>query len=35
MNFSETEEYKIKPHKLRELRDHECVLVHCERGFHR
>ena len=22
-------------HKLRNLRDHECVLVHCERGFRR
>jgi hypothetical protein len=32
---SETEEHKIKPHKLRNLRDHECVLVHCERGFRR
>jgi hypothetical protein len=35
VNFSETEEHKIKPHKLRNLRDHECVLVHCERGFRR
>jgi hypothetical protein len=35
VNFSETDEYKIKPHKLRNLRDHECVLVHCERGFRR
>ncbi|MBK9137765.1 MAG: type IV secretion system DNA-binding domain-containing protein [Verrucomicrobia bacterium] len=34
-NYSETEEHKIKPHKLRNLRDHECVLVHCERGFRR
>lgn len=33
VNYSETEEHKIKPHKLRNLRDHECVLVHCERGF--
>ena len=32
---NETEEHKIKPHKLRNLRDHECVLVHCERGFRR
>jgi hypothetical protein len=24
VNFSETEEHKIKPHKLRNLRDHEC-----------
>jgi hypothetical protein len=29
MNYNnETEEHKIKPHKLRNLRDHECVLVH-------
>ncbi len=34
-NYSETEEHKIKPHKLRNLRDHECVMVHCERGFRR
>jgi hypothetical protein len=35
VNYSETEEHKIKPHLLRSLRDHECVLVHCERGFRR
>ncbi len=35
VNYSETEEHKIKPHKLRNLRDHECVLVHCEKGFRR
>jgi type IV secretory pathway TraG/TraD family ATPase VirD4 len=35
VHFSETDEYKIKPHKLRNLRDHECVLVHCEKGFRR
>src|SRR6185503_19812113 len=35
VNYSETEEHKIKPHKLRNLRDHECVLVHSERGFRR
>jgi hypothetical protein len=35
VNYSEAEEHKIKPHKLRNLRDHECVLVHCERGFRR
>lgn len=34
-NYSENEEHKIKPHILRNLRDHECVLVHCERGFRR
>lgn len=35
VNYSETEEHKIKPYELRKLRDHECVLVHCERGFRR
>ena len=35
VNYSQDEEHKIKPHKLRNLRDHECVLVHCERGFRR
>ena len=35
VNYSETEEHKIKPHKLRNLHDHECVLVHCEKGFQR
>ena len=35
VNYNETEEHKIKPHKLRNLRDHECVLVHCERGYRR
>jgi len=33
VNYSEAEEHKIKSHKLRKLRDHECVLVHCEKGF--
>jgi hypothetical protein len=35
VNYSQDEEHKIKPHKLRNLRDHECVLVHCERGYRR
>jgi hypothetical protein len=35
MNYHETEGHKIKPHKLRNLRDHECVLGHCEQGFRR
>ncbi len=35
VNYNETEEHKIKPHQLRNLRDHECVIVHCERGFRR
>jgi hypothetical protein len=35
VNYSHDEEHKIKPYKLRNLRDHECVVVHCERGFRR
>jgi hypothetical protein len=35
VNYSDNDEHKIKPHKLRNLCDHECVLVHCERGFRR
>jgi len=35
VNYSETEEHRIKPYQLRALRDHECVLVHCENGFKR
>ncbi|MGH7990031.1 MAG: type IV secretory system conjugative DNA transfer family protein [Limisphaerales bacterium] len=35
VNYSETEEHKIKPYQLRTLRDHQCVLVHCEKGYRR
>jgi hypothetical protein len=35
VNYSETEEHKIKPYRIRALRDHECVLVHCEKGYRR
>ena len=35
VNYSETEEHKLKPYQLRTLRDHECVLIHCEHGFRR
>lgn len=35
VNYSETEEHRIKTHKLRNLREHECVLEDCERGFRR
>jgi hypothetical protein len=34
-NYTEQEEYKIKPYELRGLPKHTCVLVHCERGFRR
>ena len=33
VTYAEAEEHKIKPHQLRILRDHECVLVHCENRF--
>lgn len=29
---SEREEFRIKPHELRRLRKHRCILVHCTRG---
>jgi type IV secretory pathway TraG/TraD family ATPase VirD4 len=31
-NYSDQEEHKIKPHKLRHLPKHRCVLVHSELG---
>jgi hypothetical protein len=34
-NFSEQEEHKMKPHLLRNLPKHTCVVVHCERGHRR
>ena len=34
-NYTEQEEYKIKPYELRGLPKHTCVLVHCEHGFRR
>jgi type IV secretory pathway TraG/TraD family ATPase VirD4 len=32
-SYSEHEEHKIKPHVLRNLPKHTCVLVHSEKGF--
>jgi hypothetical protein len=32
-NFSEQDEHKMKPHLLRNLPKHACVVVHCERGY--
>jgi hypothetical protein len=32
-NYHEQDEHKIKPYQLRNLRKHQCVLVHCEKGF--
>jgi hypothetical protein len=34
-NYFEQEEHKMKPYELRHLRKHQCVLVHCEKGFKR
>lgn len=31
--FTETEVYRVKPHELRKLRKHRCVIVHAEKGF--
>jgi len=30
--FSEREEFQVKPHELRALRKHRCILVHCTQG---
>lgn len=35
VNYTEAEEHRIKPHILRTLRDHECVILHCEQGYRR
>jgi type IV secretory pathway TraG/TraD family ATPase VirD4 len=29
------DEHKVKPHLLTHLRKHECIVVHCEKGFRR
>ena len=34
-SYTHVEEHKIKPYELRNLKKHQCVLVHCERGFKR
>jgi type IV secretory pathway TraG/TraD family ATPase VirD4 len=34
-SYTNIEEHKIKPYELRNLRKHQCVLVHCEKGFHK
>ena len=34
-NYSEQEQHKIKPHILRSLAKHTCVVVHCEKGHRR
>jgi len=32
-NYFHQEEHRIKPHRLRNLQKHQCVLVHCEKGY--
>jgi type IV secretory pathway TraG/TraD family ATPase VirD4 len=34
-SYTTVEEHKIKPYELRHLKKHQCVLVHCEKGFER
>jgi hypothetical protein len=34
-SYTNVDEHKIKPYELRNLRKHQCVLVHCEKGFHK
>lgn len=31
--FRPIDEYRLKPHRLRALRKHQCILVHCEHGY--
>jgi Type IV secretion-system coupling protein DNA-binding domain len=32
-NYYEQDEHQIKPYTLRNLKKHDCVVVHCEKGF--
>lgn len=32
ITFYDKEDYRIKPHELRALHKHQCLLVHCEHG---
>lgn len=32
-NRNRVEEHRIKPYVLRAMKNHECVLVHCQKGF--
>jgi type IV secretory pathway TraG/TraD family ATPase VirD4 len=32
-SYTTVEEHKIKPYELRNLRKHQCILIHCEKGF--
>lgn len=34
-SYTNIDEHKIKPYEIRHLRKHQCVLVHCEEGFHK
>lgn len=31
-NRSQSDEYRFKPHVLRAMKNHECILVHCQQG---
>ncbi len=33
VNYSHEDEYVYKPHVLRQLRTHACIVAHCRRGF--
>jgi len=32
-NYYEQDEPKIKPYELPHMKKHQCVLIHCEKGF--
>jgi hypothetical protein len=32
-NYCAQEEHKIKAYELRHTKKHQCVLIHCEKGF--
>ena len=32
-SLREVDVYRVKPHQLTGLRKHQCILVHCEKGF--
>jgi hypothetical protein len=32
-SYTPIEEHKIKPFELRHLKKHQCVVIHCEKGF--
>lgn len=32
-SYREVDQHRVKPHQLTSLKKHQCVLVHCEKGF--